>query len=180
MWCKSHYGRTLLLVAIKMSIAIAQTPTSLPPAGASISGSDEEDEEQMYAELSAFGGRPEGGPEDGFQMYYTSGTTGRPKGVLLSHRVVVLHAIGTILGEWFHKKQSVCCAVCMQGVECRCCRTHGDYGLRNQVCQVELNTQAGRFQLLCWHVCTSPLQHPAMRASLQDLRHSHAAPTRLL
>jgi long-subunit acyl-CoA synthetase (AMP-forming) len=33
-------------------------------------------------------------------MYFTSGTTGRPKGVLLSHRVVVLHAIGTILGEW--------------------------------------------------------------------------------
>jgi len=40
-----------------------------------------------------------GSEEDGFHMYYTSGTTGKPKGVLLSHKIVVLHAIGTILGE---------------------------------------------------------------------------------
>jgi acyl-CoA synthetase (AMP-forming)/AMP-acid ligase II len=40
-----------------------------------------------------------GSEEDAFHMYYTSGTTGKPKGVLLSHKIVVLHAIGTILGE---------------------------------------------------------------------------------
>lgn len=34
--------------------------------------------------------------DDDFHMYYTSGTTGHPKGVLLSHRIVVYHAIGTI------------------------------------------------------------------------------------
>lgn len=37
--------------------------------------------------------------EDGYEMYYTSGTTGRPKGVILSHRIVLSHAIGTIRGK---------------------------------------------------------------------------------
>jgi acyl-coenzyme A synthetase/AMP-(fatty) acid ligase len=37
--------------------------------------------------------------EDGIHMYYTSGTTGKPKGVLLSHRIVMLHALGCIKGE---------------------------------------------------------------------------------
>jgi len=32
-------------------------------------------------------------------MCYTSGTTGRPKGVLYSHRAVVLHSLGSALGD---------------------------------------------------------------------------------
>ena len=48
-------------------------------------------------------------PDDVAQLYYTSGTTGRPKGVMLTHRNVLAHALGAIaeldLGErdtWGH------------------------------------------------------------------------------
>ncbi|MCX8118277.1 MAG: fatty acid--CoA ligase [Desulfobacterota bacterium] len=34
--------------------------------------------------------------EDIAQLYYTSGTTGRPKGVMLTHKNVTTHALGTI------------------------------------------------------------------------------------
>ncbi|PNH02167.1 Erythronolide synthase, modules 3 and 4, partial [Tetrabaena socialis] len=40
--------------------------------------------------------------DEPYHMYYTSGTTGLPKGVLLSHRIVVTHAIGTIAEMRLH------------------------------------------------------------------------------
>lgn len=39
---------------------------------------------------------PESSLDDTFHLYYTSGTTGKPKPVELSHRIVVYHAIGTV------------------------------------------------------------------------------------
>ncbi len=39
---------------------------------------------------------PQVSGEDIAQIYYTSGTTGRPKGVMLSHKNVTTHALGTI------------------------------------------------------------------------------------
>ena len=41
----------------------------------------------------------QGSLDDAFHMYYTSGTTGKPKPVELSHRIVVYHAVGTIKGK---------------------------------------------------------------------------------
>ncbi len=47
---------------------------------------------------------------DGYQMYYTSGTTGRPKGVVLTQKIVVTHALGTIQGESSCANNSSCTA----------------------------------------------------------------------
>lgn len=67
----------------------------------------------------------EGSGEDGYHMYYTSGTTGTPKGVVLSHRIVVQHAVGTIRGGCGLGGVGgcgvvvVCCGCCR--VPCGCC-----------------------------------------------------------
>ena len=49
------------------------------------------------------------GDDDVAHLYYTSGTTGRPKGVMLTHKNVKSHALGTIAelqltdrDQWFH------------------------------------------------------------------------------
>ncbi|KAK3277853.1 hypothetical protein CYMTET_14166 [Cymbomonas tetramitiformis] len=46
---------------------------------------------------------PPGGCDEGCEMYYTSGTTGKPKGIVLSSKVVVLHALGCMVEHRIHE-----------------------------------------------------------------------------
>lgn len=39
------------------------------------------------------------------EMYYTSGTSGRPKGVMLTHKIVVLHALGCMIQHRITEKE---------------------------------------------------------------------------
>ncbi len=56
-------------------------------------------EELLAAEDPAAFAYPEFGERTAAAMSYTSGTTGRPKGVLYSHRAIVLHSLGIGLAE---------------------------------------------------------------------------------
>ncbi|KAJ9444505.1 EryA1 [Diplonema papillatum] len=78
----------------------------VPPAGrAALPGVFHDDFEATASQPAASAFRRAENTADGnCEMYYTSGTTGRPKGVILSHRAVCLHALGCMIEHRHHKK----------------------------------------------------------------------------
>ncbi|KAL6765564.1 hypothetical protein V8C86DRAFT_3170790, partial [Haematococcus lacustris] len=58
--------------------------------------------QQLRAAALAAADRPWFDVNEGYQMYFTSGTTGLPKAVLLSHKIVALHALATIKEMHLH------------------------------------------------------------------------------
>jgi len=64
--------------------------------GSKIRCIDEEEYESILEEFDPEIPEIEIQDEDIAQIYYTSGTTGKPKGVILTHKNVKIHALGTI------------------------------------------------------------------------------------
>jgi fatty-acyl-CoA synthase len=62
---------------------------------------DMQDYERFLAEARGDFAAPAVGENDAATMCYTSGTTGRPKGVLYSHRALVLHSLASSTADGF-------------------------------------------------------------------------------
>ncbi|HUK53356.1 MAG TPA: long-chain fatty acid--CoA ligase [Candidatus Binatia bacterium] len=79
-----------------------------------------EDYEDLVA-LPAQGFRyPDVDENEAAAMCYTSGTTGQPKGVLYSHRALVLHTLAVSLAETFGLRQSDVCLVVVPMFHANC------------------------------------------------------------
>jgi fatty-acyl-CoA synthase len=85
------------LTTVERVIVMSDAP---PPAG----GADL-DYETLLAESSEGFAWPELGEEEAAVLCYTSGTTGNPKGVLYSHRSLVLHTLGLSLADAFQLRE---------------------------------------------------------------------------
>ena len=77
------------LKQIKKEIDVYWTPKGNPPG-------DGETVEDLMAASTGDIPEIELNEDDVAQLYYTSGTTGRQKGVILTHKNVAVHALGTI------------------------------------------------------------------------------------
>lgn len=66
------------------------------------------DDWNALADADAQDALPPLGEDDGAAMGYTSGTTGDPKGVVYSHRALLLHALATALPDAMNLRASDC------------------------------------------------------------------------
>lgn len=99
-------GAKALIADPRFRQTVDQIRTDLPTVGKIIWTGDKTGElpdggrdlryEEIVAEVSAPVPEVDVAETDIAQIYYTSGTTGRPKGVMLTHKNVMVHALGTI------------------------------------------------------------------------------------
>jgi acyl-CoA synthetase (AMP-forming)/AMP-acid ligase II len=99
-------GARVLVADPRFRQAVEQIRTDLPTVERIIWTGDRKDNlpgagrDLRYEEIVGGGDAPAHQAEvtesDIAQIYYTSGTTGRPKGVMLTHKNVTVHALGTI------------------------------------------------------------------------------------
>lgn len=91
-------GAVVLVVGTELVPAVERIRHLLPNVRAvvEVTPTGEDDAyEEMLAKATPLDRQPGTSPEDTYLVLYSSGTTGRPKGVMLSHRNLVAHTVNS-------------------------------------------------------------------------------------
>lgn len=109
----NNAGDTVLLVDASLLPVLAKVQAQLTTVkhivvmgdGPLPAGEGLQDYEALLAEAPERFAWPELGEDEAAALCYTSGTTGHPKGVLYSHRALVLHTLGISLADSFQLRE---------------------------------------------------------------------------